>query len=218
LRGLAFGPGRDRLQITMRALGSKDQDRFRQELKTLASNTTAHLDPDDVEDRFAELRAFIRRIRTTEDGGTSGDRDYLLDVRRHVHIEAEALNAGTGAQISIYDSLGNKSGGETQELIAFIVGAALRYQLGNENQANPTYAPVFLDEGFVKSDAEFAGRAVNAWRGLGFQLIIAAPLDKVTAIEPYMEQILNVVKTADGHTRLQRVPGVTPAREVPRLT
>jgi DNA-binding response OmpR family regulator len=35
----------------------------------------------------------------------------------------------------------------------------------------------------VKSDSEFAGRAVKAWQDLGFQLIIGAPLDKVTALD-----------------------------------
>ncbi len=45
--------------------------------------------------------------------------------------------------------------------MAFIVGAATNW--------GPVrgFAPVFLDEGFVKSDAEFAGRAVQAWKGLG---------------------------------------------------
>jgi len=46
----------------------------------------------------------------------------------------------------------------------------------------------------VKSDAEFAGRSVAAWRGLGFQLIIGSPLDKVTALEPYMDSMLSVTK------------------------
>jgi hypothetical protein len=53
---------------------------------------------------------------------------------------------------------------------------------------------VFLDEGFVKSDAQFAGRAMAAWRGLGFQLIVGAPLDKVTALEPHMDLSLSVTK------------------------
>ena len=116
--------------------------------------------------------------------------------------------------MAIYDSLGGKSGGETQELIAFIVGAALRYQLGSENQPRPVYAPVFLDEGFVKSDAEFAGRAVDAWRGLGFQLIIAAPLDKATAIEPYMDRVIQVTKSTRGYSHLHYINRETPAPPV----
>ena len=69
LHDLAFGPGRDRLRITLRSLGGREQDRFRQELKTLASNTTAHLSPDDIEERFGELQMFMARIRTVDDGG-----------------------------------------------------------------------------------------------------------------------------------------------------
>lgn len=53
---------------------------------------------------------------------------------------------------------------------------------------------MFLDQGFVKSDSEFAGRAVSAWKELGFQLIVGAPLDKVTALEPYMDLVLSMTK------------------------
>ncbi len=105
-----------------------------------------------------------------------------------------------------YTSLGEKSGGETQELVAFIVGSALRFQLGDETKARPRFAPVFLDEGFVKADSEFAGRGVRAWQGLGFQLIVAAPFDKVTALEPHVEQILAVTKNpSTGHARIDDI-------------
>ena len=53
----------------------------------------------------------------------------LLDVRRHIHITAERVTPD-GTVVAQYDTLGGKSGGETQELIAFIVGSALRYRLG----------------------------------------------------------------------------------------
>jgi uncharacterized protein YPO0396 len=46
----------------------------------------------------------------------------------------------------------------------------------------------------VKSDSEFAGRSVAAWQGLGFQLIVGAPLDKVTALEPHMDLVLSMTK------------------------
>ena len=84
--------------------------------------------------------------------------------------------------------------------MAFIVGAALRYQLGDESRSRPRFAPVFLDEGFIKSDSEFAGRAVTAWQNLGFQLIIRAPLGQVTALEPYMDLLLTVTKSPKGYS------------------
>lgn len=211
LAGLPFGPGKDRLRITLRQMPGKDIQMFRGALRTLASNTTTLTSMEAVEARFADLQRFMKRIRKPEKGAGGSERDYLLDVRRHVHVEAERLDAATGTQVGIYDTLGNKSGGETQELIAFIVGAALRYQLGNENSARPIYAPVFLDEGFVKADSEFAGRAVDAWRGLGFQLIVGAPMDKASAIEPCMDRILMVTKTARGYSHLHDITPATAA-------
>jgi uncharacterized protein YPO0396 len=54
----------------------------------------------------------------------------------------------------------------------------------------------------VKSDSEFAGRAVSAWKGLGFQLIIGTPLDKVTALEPYSDLVLTVTKGPKGYSHI----------------
>jgi uncharacterized protein YPO0396 len=91
--------------------------------------------------------------------------------------------------------------------MAFVVGAALRYQLGDADR-RPRYAPVFLDEGFIKSDSEFAGRSVQAWKKLGFQLIVSAPLDKVTALEPSMSLILAITKSAQGYSHVTTLRAV----------
>jgi len=66
-------------------------------------------------------------------------------------------------------------------------------------RSRPRFAPVFLDEGFVKADSEFAGRAVRAWKGLGFQLVIGVPLDKVTGLEPHMDELLAITKNTATH-------------------
>lgn len=42
------------------------------------------------------------------------------------------------------------SGGEGQEPIAFILGAASQYRLGDVTTRIPTYAPIVLDEGLSK--------------------------------------------------------------------
>ena len=195
LSSLPFGAGRDRLRIDLRRLNRDDFRRFRAELRDLASDTTAELTDDETEKRFVRLRAFMQRLGKTDSTTARGPstRDDLLDVRRHIEITASRHTAD-GREVSTYSALGGKSGGESQELVAFIVGAALRFQLGDESRTRPRFAPVFLDEGFVKSDSEFAGRSVAAWKGLGFQLIIGAPLDKVTALEPSMDLTLCVTK------------------------
>nr|WP_246316056.1 SbcC/MukB-like Walker B domain-containing protein [Kineococcus aurantiacus] len=199
LAGLPFGPGGDRLHIEVQPQVIPEVTAFQKELRELTAGTTRADDPAAVEARFLALRAFIDRLRPGPQNAS--ERELLLDVRKHTSVRALRVDSATGRTLSIYDHLGGKSGGEVQELIAFIVGAALRYQLGTSRNALPVFAPVFLDEGFVKSDGEFTARGVNAWRGLGFQLIIAAPLDKVPAIEPLMQRVIEVTKTPAGYAR-----------------
>lgn len=190
LTALPFGPDADRLKITRREHHHSEVDDFRRDLQTLASHSTTQIDEKQIEARWEQISAFMIRLDPETRGG---GRDRVLDVRRHVHIEAEKI-AEDGTSKAVYDTLGDKSGGETQELVAFIIGAALRYQLGDTGLDRPRYRPVFLDEGFIKADSEFAGRSVQAWLGLGFQLIIGAPLDKITGLEPHVESLLAVLK------------------------
>ncbi|WP_250282327.1 SbcC/MukB-like Walker B domain-containing protein [Frankia sp. CiP1_Cm_nod2] len=214
LATLPFGPANDRLRISLRVLRSEDVARFRGQLAHLASGVTGEISDEQAEQRFLDLRSFISLLRRPDDGARPAgvSRDVYLDVRRHVEITAVRVDVH-GRELATYASLGGKSGGETQELMAFVVGAALRYQLGDEDR-RPRFAPVFLDEGFIKSDSEFAGRSVQAWKKLGFQLIVSAPLDKVTALEPTMPLILTVTKSPTGRshvTQLRAIDDETPA-------
>ena len=202
LESLPFGAHRDRLRIDLRRLHREDHARFRTQLRELSSGATSDLTVEQAEARFGQLRDFIDQIRVPARAGERNQRDYHLDVRKHIELSATVV-ASDGTIRAVFRSLGEKSGGETQELVAFIVGAALRFQLGDETRSRPRFAPVFLDEGFVKADSEFAGRGVTAWKGLGFQLVVAVPFDKVTALEPHMERVLAVTKNpTSGHACL----------------
>jgi len=203
LRRLEFGGAGDRLRIRLRRLAPAHVQAFMKDLRALSAGSTAELGEDELEKRFAQLSSFMERLRKPaqagEGAGAPTDRDRLLDVRRHVEISAERYDGLTGELRATYRTLGEKSGGESQELVAFIVGSALRFRLGDEMRSRPRFAPVFLDEGFVKADSEFAGRAVQAWKGLGFQLIIGVPLDKVTGLEPHMDELLAITKNSATH-------------------
>jgi uncharacterized protein YPO0396 len=201
LASLPFGANRDRLRIKLRRLAHDHVTAFRKELRTLSSAATKDLPEDQLESRFKDLQRFMAQMRKRDDPRALpelSDRDRLLDVRKHVEITAERYD-DRGVLLGVHSSLGGKSGGESQELVAFIVGAALRFRLGDEARERPRFAPVFLDEGFIKADAEFAGRAVEAWKGLGFQLIVGAPLDKVTALDPHMDELLAITKNTKTH-------------------
>lgn len=203
LRRLEFGATGDRLRIRLRRLVPAHVQVFMKDLRALSSGSTVELGEQDLEKRFADLSKFMQQLRKPVQVGDvpagTTDRDRLLDVRRHVEVSAERYDALTGELRATYRTLGEKSGGESQELVAFIVGSALRFRLGDEKRSRPRFAPVFLDEGFVKADSEFAGRAVQAWRGLGFQLIIGVPLDKVTGLEPHMDELLAITKNSATH-------------------
>ncbi|MFZ7087993.1 ATP-binding protein [Curtobacterium sp. RRHDQ10] len=207
LRELPFGANRDRLRIALRRVSREDVSSFRRELKSLSASVGTETSDDALETRFRRLRRFMDVIRPDQPGarGPGSLRDAVLDVRRHMQITAVRYDVA-GNDLGVYSSLGDKSGGETQELVAFIVGAALRYQLGDETRPRPRFAPVFLDEAFIKADSEFAGRAVAAWLRLGFQLVVSAPLDKVTALEPSMERLLAMRKhPVTGHSSVTEI-------------
>lgn len=211
LERLPFGPTDGRLKIEMRRLAPQKVTTFRRELESFRKLATRGTSDEELVVRFALMREFIARIRKRDDPALSPAqreivaREDILDVRRHVEITARELTRD-GDPAAEYSSLAGKSGGEMQELVAFIVGAALRFQLGDELGQLPRFAPVFLDEGFIKADSEYAGRAVEAWKGLGFQLIVGAPLDKYTGLEPHVAQTIVISKNREtGHAFVDHV-------------
>ncbi|GIG39513.1 ATP-binding protein [Cellulomonas phragmiteti] len=202
LADLPFADDHHRLRIDARDTQSTVVARFRKELRDLREVLSTEATDAERERRYHRMAKVIDRIRRT-----SPDFADLVDVRRHVRLSAEKVDLD-GEHVALYDHIGEKSGGESQELVAFIVGAALRYQLGDAGAARPRYAPVFLDEALIKADARFTGRAVGAWRGLGFQLVIGAPNDKFSALEPHVDLKYVVLKDTAGRSRTKPVAGV----------
>jgi len=205
LADLPFADDDHRLRIDARDTQSTVVARFRKELRDLREVLSTEATDAERERRYVRMAKVIDRIRRT-----APDFADLVDVRRHVRLSAEKVDLD-GRHVALYDHIGEKSGGESQELVAFIVGAALRYQLGDAGAERPRYAPVFLDEALIKADARFTGRAVGAWRGLGFQLVIGAPNDKFGALEPHVDVKYVVLKDASGRSRTKPVAGVADA-------
>ena len=195
MRDLPFYDDDHRLQITPREAQSDARRRFRAELRDVRALIAGATTDVEREHAYARMTQVIARIRRT-----APDFAELIDVRNHVRVSAEKVHAHTHAHAALYGHIGEKSGGESQELIAFIVGAALRYQLGDADAERPRYAPVFLDEALIKADAHFTKRAIGAWRGLGFQLIIGAPNDKYSAIEPHVDVEYDILKDTTGRS------------------
>ncbi len=200
LATLGFGRDHRRLSIDMADTPSRDVQEFRRELTELASGTTTISDGAEAERRFARIAALMAHL----DRANKATRDALLDVRRHIHVQAIQHNPDPLPD-QRFDTLGEQSGGESQELIAFILGAALRYQLGDAYSDGPAYRTVVLDEAFIKADPQFLGRGIAAWQQLGFQLVIGAPVDKFTALEPYTDTVWVTRKADDGTSTIDAV-------------
>lgn len=197
LQNFEFGAARGHLRIDIRRKVSETANRFKQELDTYAALATA-ADIDDIERHHKKVKAFMRRLKEGRDG--TGERDELLDRRRQVELSAHAIWPESAHKAdSVYRQLGEKSGGEVQELVAFILGSALMFCLDNETLERPGFTTVMLDEGFVKADEEFTQRAVQAWQGFGFQIIIAVPDGKVGSLVGQVGQYLTVTKDSRGY-------------------
>ena len=192
---LPFYDDEHRLQITPRESQTEARKRFRRELREVRGLIEAASTDAERETVYRKMSRLIARMRRT-----APDFAELIDVRNHVRVSAERVTAATREHVALYDHIGEKSGGESQELVAFIVGAALRYQLGDAGAPRPRYAPVFMDEALIKADAHFTKRAIGAWRGLGFQLVIGAPNDKYSAIEPHVDVEYDILKDTRGRS------------------
>lgn len=192
-----------RVSITLRDGHAPTQvGNFRAALTAATSGATRLLTYDQA---VAKFTVFDDLISQMSDPTT---RDTLLDVRRHIMLEAEHFD--NGEQVSFHRGLGTKSGGESQELTMFIIAAAIRYRVGSIDAATPRFAPVFMDEGLIRADPARTRKAVDVWTRLGFQPIIASTADKHESISPTASVLLTVAKDARHRSRIYN------STEVPR--
>lgn len=147
-----------------------------------------------VEASFKRLRKSLERLTDSSRTGEAWRRS-VFDAREHVTFRA--IETRSSGKPIVHEGVSGMSGGEGQELIAFILGAALRYRLGEGGQAPPTYGCVVLDEGFVKADSDYTGRALRALQELGFQLIVGAPREKATAFEDFVDLVAYISTDPD---------------------
>lgn len=182
LRHAPFNPG-THLHIDVSDRQLPEVRELRQEIQQALSNAWAD-DQEGAEARFVVLRRLVERL-ASQDPEQRRWRESVLDVRQHVEFIGQELDEN-GAQVEVYRSGAGKSGGQRQKLATTCLAAALRYQLGGNEQGMPIYAPVVLDEAFDKADNEFTALAMNIFVNFGFQMIVATPLKSVMTLEPFI--------------------------------
>ncbi len=145
-------------------------------------------------ERFGILENLIKRLGA-DDRPSVQWRELVLDVRQHVEFIAVERDED-GNEVDVYKSGAGKSGGQRQILTATVLAAALRYKLGGVHSDLPTFATVVLDEAFDKADTAFTERAMNIFRRLGFQMIIATPNKSIQTLSAFVGGVC-VVSIAD---------------------
>lgn len=197
LRTLPFGRDGGRLEIVCRSSDPKVARDFSALLRELLDyeRNQQILSEEAYHNKAAQLMEIIDPTDTRAEA--SKRRNDVLDRRRHVTLTARVVDPQNPEKPkATYNMLASKSGGEVAEIVAFILGAALLYRLGQDGSTLPGFAPVLLDEGFIKADSRFTSRAISAWQGFGFQLIIAVPEEKYQSVVSKAERVLNIVADA----------------------
>lgn len=198
LRTAPFNEG-THLVIDTQERSLEEVRQFKQTLK----EALTHLFSGDAavaEKRFKALNELVKRL-SSQDSGDKNWRNLVLDVRQHVEFVARELDEDE-REVEIYRSGAGKSGGQRQKLAATCLAAALRYQLGGQDRALPSFATVVLDEAFDKADAEFTTMAMNIFKTFGFQMVVATPLKSVMTLEPFIGGACFVHITDRQHSKI----------------
>lgn len=171
-----------------------------------AAGAAASETDDDAEltNRYKSLETLVKRLgsQTPEDRRWRAE---VLDVRGHLFIQCKehrevdvpagkkGAKAGTKNEVFMHADTGSMSGGERQRFTAFIMAAALSYQLGIAEQGFTTYGTVMMDEAFVLASEEFAGAGIKALHEFGFQLLLAAP-ENVIDLSRHLGSVTEILR------------------------
>ncbi|MDE8670443.1 SbcC/MukB-like Walker B domain-containing protein [Pseudarthrobacter sp. H3Y2-7] len=143
--------------------------------------------------RYKTLETLVKRLGSA----TPEDRRWraeVLDVRGHLFIQCkEHRKTGKRTDVYMHADTGSMSGGERQRFTAFIMAAALSYQLGIAEQGFTTYGTVMMDEAFVLASEEFAGAGIKALHEFGFQLLLAAP-ENVIDLSRHLGSVTEILR------------------------
>ncbi|WP_427005717.1 ATP-binding protein [Pseudarthrobacter sp. H2] len=163
------------------------------------SASGADIDDDaELTNRYKSLETLVKRLgsQTPEDRRWRAD---VLDVRGHLfiqckeHREVPGPRGGKKTDVFMHADTGSMSGGERQRFTAFIMAAALSYQLGIAEQGFTTYGTVMMDEAFVLASEEFAGAGIKALHEFGFQLLLAAP-ENVIDLSRHLGSVTEILR------------------------
>jgi uncharacterized protein YPO0396 len=187
LEDVPFEKG-SRLRLEVRTTIPEEARTFRADLKEALGNAYAKATEEKMSASYQQLE---RLVDALNDSSQQAWADTVLDVRQHVTISCNEHRPNGEVELGLEP--GTLSGGEGQRFTSFIMGAALAYQLGIDTQGYSTYGTVMIDEAFIQANSEYAGAGINALQEFGFQLLLAAPEDKVD-LARHLGSVTDIIK------------------------
>lgn len=187
LEDVPFEKG-SRLRLEVRTTIPDEARTFRLELKDALGNAYTKATEEKMTSSYQQLERLVDALSDTAKQHWA---DTVLDVRQHVTISCNEHRPNGEVELGLEP--GTLSGGEGQRFTSFIMGAALAYQLGIDTQGYSTYGTVMIDEAFIQANSEYAGAGINALQEFGFQLLLAAPEDKVD-LSKHLGSVTDIIK------------------------
>lgn len=195
------------IKQTLPATAKQFKDAIQNALKTRHSRPGREVPHTSVDDdaeltsRYKSLETLVKRLgsQAPEDRRWRAE---VLDVRGHLFIQCKehrevhtpaGSKGGKRTEVFMHADTGSMSGGERQRFTAFIMAAALSYQLGIAEQGFTTYGTVMMDEAFVLASEEFAGAGIKALHEFGFQLLLAAP-ENVIDLSRHLGSVTEILR------------------------
>ncbi len=155
------------------------------------------------------MKAIIDRFKGRE-GSTDQDRAWtrrVTDVRQWFIFSASERWRDTDLEHESYSDSSGKSGGQKEKLAYTILAASLAYQfkLDRPVHESRSFRFVVIDEAFGRGSDESTRYALGLFTGLGLQLLIVTPLQKIHVIEPHVSCVGFVQNLNGDRSMLRRL-------------
>lgn len=203
-----YGPGR---YIRLEAEREKTMEirQFQSDLRVCTQDVIGLDNSEGLEEkRFENIESIIKRFKGRPNS-SSEDRKWterVTDVRNWYTFAASERWREDDSEYEHYSDSSGKSGGQKEKLAYTILAASLAYQFGltDDTQLRPrTFRFVMIDEAFGRGSDESAQFALELFKKLDLQLLVATPLTKIQVIEPFVSEV-TFIANKDGHDSSMR--------------
>jgi uncharacterized protein YPO0396 len=133
---------------------------------------------------FERIREVIEELKKPEYA------KLVADSRNWLDFGIRECRREDGSEVDYFDSSQGKSGGQKAKLAFTILAASLcaQYGLAGQTDSVEGFRLVVIDEIFARTDEANSRRALDLFRSMGFQLLLAAPWEaKVRIAETYVD-------------------------------